>query len=163
MKLFDAKNNSDAIKYDNVNENYIYHHIKNIIENKENINFDDKEIQRMLLGLDKTHLQELNQINSNILVEDIFEKMKKSIFKIYELYQKYETINDNLINYCKDIYKKISYFMAKNKEELLLNQPITFDNNPNYLYLTILYLFTNEILINENNSVKIKCQINSIS
>lgn len=163
MKLFDAKNYSDAIKYDNVNENYIYHHIKNIIENKENINFDDKEIQRMLLGLDKTHLQELNQINSNILVEDIFEKMKKSIFKIYELYQKYETINDNLINYCKDIYKKISYFMAKNKEELLLNQPITFDNNPNYLYLTILYLFTNEILINENNSVKIKCQINSIS
>ena len=150
-EYFNEKCYSEAIKYDNVNETYIYYYIKNLLENKITINFQESQMKFMLLGLDEIELKELSLYNSNISIVNTFEIFKNNIFHIYELYEQNFEITNELIDYCKNIYSNFSSYMHKDQNELPINQPITFDNNHNYIYMITLYLLTNELIINKGN------------
>lgn len=108
----------------------------------------------MILGLNKEHLADINKYIS-VTIEDKFEIFKNYLFKIYELYSLNNKITNDLIQLCKNISTDISNYMYKDQNEFLLNQPITFENNDNYIYIIILYLLAMEI-INIYNNIKIK-------
>ena len=150
-EFFEKKNYSKAIIYDNVKEKYIYYYLKNaLINDKKSIDINKLEIKTMILGLNKEHLADISQyIKVNIV--DSFEIFKNNIFNIHHIYSQNNKITDNLIQYCKIISDEISTYMYKDQNEFLLNQPITFENNDNYIYVVILYLLTMEIINIYNN------------
>lgn len=56
-----------------------------------------------------------------------------------------------LWEYCSNIIEGTKKYFYKDLEELLLSQPVTFENNKNYLYNYILYLYANDLIKYQNN------------
>ena len=80
--LFNDKNYSEAIKYDNVNEKIIF----NYLINEKIIDYSDQKINTMILGLNKDHLKIFSKKNKYILIkEDQFDVFKLKMGRINRL------------------------------------------------------------------------------
>ena len=124
LKASEAELSKDynlAIKYDNVTEKYIYEYLK-LNENK--LDFSELQNKTLALGLSKEHFDELK-----IKIE--YSDFKEMFFKYIDLLQNdifktdQTTIKQKLIN----LYSN---------DELLLNQPLSFQNNKNLMYYSLL-------------------------
>jgi len=124
LKASEAELSKDynlAIKYDNVTEKYIYEYLK---LNKNNLDFSELQNKTLALGLSKEHFDELK-----IKIE--YCDFKEMFFKYIDLLQ-----NDIFKEDETTIKQKlISLYL---NDELLLNQPLSFQNNKNLMYYSLL-------------------------
>lgn len=111
---------NEVIKNDNVSEKYIYEYLR---KNKDFLDFSKIENKTLVIGLSKEHFNEL-KLNANFYFD-----CKKEFYNYINLL--YEDINKALI-YNESI---INLYV---NNELLLNQPLSFNNNKNLMYYSLL-------------------------
>ena len=111
---------TDVIKLNDVNEIYIYHYLK-LIKDCENT----LKLKTLKLGLNKKHFEELYK-------DQYINQKEKFINDINEICNCSVIADIYLI--CKMKKDEISGYF--NKENLMVNQPIDFENE-NYMYLTL--------------------------
>jgi len=124
LKASEAELSKDynlAIKYDNVTEKYIYEYLK---LNKNNLDFSELQNKTLALGLSKEHFDELK-----IKLE--YSDFKEMFFKYIDLLQNDIFKEDET----KIKQKLINLYL---NDELLLNQPLSFQNNKNLMYYSLL-------------------------
>ena len=121
-ELATMKKFNSIINLDNVTEKYIYEYL---LINKQSLDFTLLENKTLISGLNREDFESL-KINVNYYCD-----YKKEFFDYINL------INNDLtraINFNKD--KLLNLYI---NEEMLLNQPLSFNNNPNLMYYSILY------------------------
>ena len=124
LKASEAELSNDynlAIKYDNVTEKYIYEYLT---LNANKLDFLELQNKTLALGLSKDHFDELK-----IKIE--YSDFKEMFFKYIDLLQ-----NDIFKEDETTIKQSLIYLYSNG--ELLLNQPLSFQNNKNLMYYSLL-------------------------
>ena len=120
-ELASSKNFKSIVDFDNVTEAFIYEYL---LINKKNLDFTKLENKTLISGLTKKNFESL-KINV-----DYYFDYKNVFFKFIDL------LNNDLI--AATTFDKNNLLDLYVNDEMLLNQPLSFMNNSNLMYYSML-------------------------